>query len=73
MYHDLRHGYWCLCIKRYIELFLEQYLTYQKVNVKHHCPHGKLQLMEVPLWKWEYIMMDFIMKLPRAAMGFDFI
>lgn len=30
-------------------------------------------MLEVPLWKWEQIAMDFIKKLPRTAKGLDAI
>ena len=40
---------------------------------EHQRPHGKLQPLEVPEWKWEQITMDFITKLPRTARGVDAI
>lgn len=42
MYNDLRHNYWLSCMKKDIVWFLEQFLTYRKVKVKHQCPHDKL-------------------------------
>lgn len=43
------------------------------VKAEHQRPHGKLQPLEIPMWKWEQITMDFITKLPRTAKGFDAI
>ena len=35
--------------------------------------YGKLQPLEVPMSKWEHIIMDLITKLPRMTKGFDVI
>ena len=35
--------------------------------------HGKLEPLEVPMWKLEQITMDFITKLLKAVKGFDAI
>ena len=43
------------------------------VKAEHQRPHGKLQPLEIPIWKWEQITMDFITKLLRTAKGFDAI
>ena len=32
-----------------------------------------MQTLDIPMWKWEDITMDFITKLPRAARGVDSI
>ena len=48
-------------------------MTCRMVQAEHQRPHGKLQHLEIPIWKWEQIMMDFITKLPRMAKGFDAI
>ena len=73
MYLDLKHSYWWLCMKRYVAWFVERCLTCRKVNAKHQHPHKKLQPLEVPLWKWEQITMDFITKLPKTVRSFDAI
>ncbi|GJZ78617.1 putative reverse transcriptase domain-containing protein [Tanacetum coccineum] len=36
-------------------------------------PFGLLQKPEIPVWKWEGIAMDFVMKLPRTSSGHDTI
>nr|GEX02093.1 putative reverse transcriptase domain-containing protein [Tanacetum cinerariifolium] len=44
-----------------------------KVKAKHQKPSGLLQQPEIPEWKWENIIMDFINKLPRTRSGHDSI
>ena len=58
-------------MKRDMAWFVERYLTCRKVKAEHQRPHGKLRPLEVPLWKWEQITMDFIRKLPRTMRGVD--
>ena len=53
--------------------FFERCLTCRMVKAEHQRPHGKLHPLEVPIWKWEQITMDFITKLPRTAESFDAI
>nr|GFA73149.1 hypothetical protein [Tanacetum cinerariifolium] len=36
-------------------------------------PSGLLQQPEIPVWKWEGIVMDFVTKLPRTSNGHDTI
>nr|GEX61353.1 putative reverse transcriptase domain-containing protein [Tanacetum cinerariifolium] len=40
---------------------------------EHQKPSGLLQQLEIPVWKWERITMDFITKLPRTPSGYDLI
>ena len=60
-------------MKRDVAWFVEWCLTCRKVKVEHQRPHGKIQPLDIPLWKWEDITMDFITKLPRTARGVDSI
>ncbi|KAI3739873.1 hypothetical protein L2E82_30285 [Cichorium intybus] len=48
-------------------------MTCRKVKAEHQRPHGKLQPLEIPEWKWEHITMDFITKLPRTPRHMDTI
>ncbi|GKA47806.1 putative reverse transcriptase domain-containing protein [Tanacetum coccineum] len=43
--------------------------------VKAECqkPSGLLVQPEIPMWKWERILMDFITKLPKTSNGYDTI
>ena len=60
-------------MKRDIAWFVERCLTCRKVKTEYQRSHGKLQPLEIPMWKWERITMDFVTKLPKTAKGFDAI
>ena len=60
-------------MKRDVAWYVERCLTCRKVKAKHQRPHGKMQPLDIPVWKWEDITMDFIIKLPRTARGVDSI
>nr|GFC73988.1 putative reverse transcriptase domain-containing protein [Tanacetum cinerariifolium] len=40
---------------------------------QHQKPSGLLVQPEIPKWKWEKIIMDFITKLPKTTNGYDII
>ncbi|GJY93806.1 putative reverse transcriptase domain-containing protein [Tanacetum coccineum] len=44
-----------------------------EVKAEHQRPSGLLQQLEIPIWKWEGIAMDFVTKLPRTSSGHDTI
>ncbi|XP_075088532.1 uncharacterized protein LOC142170504 [Nicotiana tabacum] len=46
---------------------------YQQVKVEHQRPGGLTQNIEIPIWKWEMIYMDFITGLPRSFRKHDSI
>ncbi|GJW07346.1 putative reverse transcriptase domain-containing protein [Tanacetum coccineum] len=46
-------------------------LTCEKVKAEHPKPSGLLQQPEIPVWKWERIIMFFISGLPRTPSGYD--
>nr|KAJ0200734.1 hypothetical protein LSAT_V11C600310350 [Lactuca sativa] len=73
MYRDLRPDYWWPCMKRDVAWYVERCLTCRKVKAEHQRPHGKMQPLDIPVWKWEDITMDFVTKLPRTARGVDSI
>ncbi|GJW40758.1 putative reverse transcriptase domain-containing protein [Tanacetum coccineum] len=60
MYQDIA-TYVCKC------------LTCAKVKAEHQRPLGLLVQPKIPLWKWDNIMMDFFMKLPKLSQGYDTI
>ena len=73
MYKDLRLDYWWPCMRRDVAWYVERCLTCTKVKAEHQRPHGKMQPLDIPMWKWEYITLDFITKLPRSAWEVDSI
>nr|GEY16992.1 putative ribonuclease H-like domain-containing protein [Tanacetum cinerariifolium] len=56
-----------------IATFVSKCLTCTKVKVKHQKPSGLLQKPEIPECKWEKIIMDFVLGLPRTPSGYDSI
>ncbi|GJS09228.1 putative reverse transcriptase domain-containing protein [Tanacetum coccineum] len=60
-------------LKCTIEAARSKCLTCAKVKAEHQKPSGLLQQLEIPVWKWERITMDFITKLPRTPSGYDSI
>ncbi|KAD4889132.1 hypothetical protein E3N88_21205 [Mikania micrantha] len=73
MYRDLRVNYWWPGMKRDIVKYVEKCLTCAQVKAEHQKPYGKLQPLEIPMWKWEHITMDLITKLPKTRNGYDTI
>ncbi|XP_057426000.1 uncharacterized protein LOC130719393 [Lotus japonicus] len=45
----------------------------RKAKVEHQKPAGKLQLLDVPQWKWDSVSMDFVTALPLTRRRFDAI
>jgi hypothetical protein len=73
MYYDLRELYWWLGMKKDVAEFVSRCLTCLQVKAEHQKPSGLLEQPEIPEWKWEYVTMDFITKLPRTKEGRDMI
>ena len=73
MYHTLREHYWWRGMKKDVAEFVSICLIFQQVKVKHQRPAGLVQSLSIPQWKWERIMMDFVVRLPRCHSGYDAI
>jgi hypothetical protein len=73
MSKDLRKNYWWPGMKKSVARYVEKCLTCSQVKTEHQKPSGYLQQLEIPVWKWEKITMDFITKLPRTSRGHDTI
>ncbi|GJX26978.1 putative reverse transcriptase domain-containing protein [Tanacetum coccineum] len=73
MYYDLRDRYWWPGMKKDITEYVSKCLTSLKVKAEHQRSSGLLQQPEIPIWKWEGIVMDFVTKLPRTSSGHDTI
>ncbi|GKA38414.1 putative reverse transcriptase domain-containing protein [Tanacetum coccineum] len=73
MYQYLKLLYWWPNMKDDIASYVSKCLTCAKVKAEHQKPSGLLQQPEIPVWKWERIIMDFVSGLPRTPSGYDTI
>ncbi|GKE47187.1 putative reverse transcriptase domain-containing protein [Tanacetum coccineum] len=73
MYQDLKQLYWWPNMKANIVTYVSKCLTCSKVKAEHQKPSGLLVQPEIPEWKWEKIIMDFVTKLPKTTNGYDTI
>ena len=60
-------------MKKEIASFISRCLTCQQVNAEHQKPAEKIQLLPIPVWKWEKITMDFVTGLPQTQRQHDAI
>lgn len=73
MYHDLKKTYWWKRMKIDVAKYVAACGVCQQVKAEHKKPAGKLQSLEVPLWPWDDVAMDFVVGLPRTPRGKDSI
>ncbi|GKD96869.1 putative reverse transcriptase domain-containing protein, partial [Tanacetum coccineum] len=73
MYQDMKKLYWWPNMKADIATYVSKCLTCAKVKAEHQSPSGLLVQPEIPQWKWDNIIMDFITKLPKSSQGYDTI
>jgi hypothetical protein len=73
MYKDLKIRYWWYDIKRDIAEYVSLCDACQRVKAEHQRPARLLQPLKIPKWKWEEIVIDFIVGLPRTQAGYDSI
>jgi len=71
MYQDLKKSYWWHCMKNDVAKFVYACLTCHKSKVEHQRPGGKLTQLDIPVWKWDSISMDFVTHLPRTLRKHD--
>ncbi|GJZ05517.1 putative reverse transcriptase domain-containing protein [Tanacetum coccineum] len=64
---------WCPNMKADIATYVSKCLTCAKVKAEHQRQSGLLVQPEIPQWKWDNIMMDFVTKLPKSSQGYDTI
>jgi hypothetical protein len=73
MYQDLKETFWWHGMKRDIAFFIARCDVCQRVKAEHQRPAGLLQPLQVPVWKWDEVGMDFITGLPRSSRGHNSI
>ncbi|XP_070034814.1 uncharacterized protein [Nicotiana tomentosiformis] len=60
MYHNLKEVYWRNDMMRNVADFVPRYPNCQQVKVEHQRQGGLEQNIEISLWKWVMINMDFV-------------
>nr|XP_009800576.1 PREDICTED: uncharacterized protein LOC104246464 [Nicotiana sylvestris] len=73
MYHDLKEVYWWNDMKRNVADFVEKCPNCQQVNAEHQWLGGLTQNIEIPIWKWEMINMDIMVRNSQTQRKFDSI
>jgi hypothetical protein len=73
MYQDLKRRFWWNGMKWDVAEFVKQCAMCQQVKAEHQRPAGPLQPLEISVWKWEAITIDFLMGLPLTQVGYDAI
>nr|GFD14104.1 putative reverse transcriptase domain-containing protein [Tanacetum cinerariifolium] len=73
MYHDLKQYFWWSGMKRDVATFVSKCLICQQVKIEHQRASGLLQQLDIPVWKWDEISMDFVTGLPQTQRRHDAI
>ncbi|GKB45321.1 putative reverse transcriptase domain-containing protein [Tanacetum coccineum] len=73
MYQDKKKLYWWPNMKANIATYVSKCLNYAKVKAEHQRPSELLVQPDIPQWKWDNIIMDFVMKLPKSSQSYDTI
>ncbi|GJU47943.1 reverse transcriptase domain-containing protein [Tanacetum coccineum] len=60
-------------MKADITTYVSKCLTCAKVKAEQQRPSSLLVQPEIPQWKWDNIMMDFVTKLPKSSQGYNTI
>lgn len=69
MYQDMKRSFYWEGMKRDIGLWVRQRVNCQQVKVEHQKPSGLLQPLEILVWKWDSVPVDFIDGLPKSSRG----
>ncbi|GJZ58258.1 putative reverse transcriptase domain-containing protein [Tanacetum coccineum] len=72
-HRDMKKLYKWPNVKADIATYVSKCLTCAKVKAEHQRPSGFFVQPEIPQWKWDNIIMDFIMKLPKSSQGYETI
>ena len=69
MYRDMKQVFFWARMKKDVVEFVARCLVFQQVKAEQKNPGGFLHPLEIPLWKWESVSMDFVDVLPRSRKG----
>nr|GEW97616.1 retrotransposon-related protein [Tanacetum cinerariifolium] len=70
---DLKQHFWWSGTKRDVATFVSRCLICQQVKIEHQRASGLLQPLDILVWKWDEISMDFVTGLPRTQRRHDAI
>nr|GFC80915.1 retrotransposable element Tf2 [Tanacetum cinerariifolium] len=70
---DLKQHFWWSGMKGDVATFVARCLICQRVKIKHQRASGLLQPLDIPVWKWDEISMDFVTGLPQTQRRHDAI
>ncbi|GJR79228.1 putative reverse transcriptase domain-containing protein [Tanacetum coccineum] len=73
MYQDLKKLYWWPNMKAIVAQYVGKCLTCSRVKAECQKLSSLLIQPDIPTWKWERIMMDFVTKLPKTSSGHNTI
>nr|GFC02218.1 retrotransposon protein, putative, Ty3-gypsy subclass [Tanacetum cinerariifolium] len=73
MYHDLKQYFWRSGMKGDVATFVARCLICQQVKIEYQRASGLLQQLDIPVWKWDEISMDFVTGLPPTQRRHDAI
>jgi hypothetical protein len=73
MYADLKKLFWWRNMKTDIAGHVTWCDICNRIKAEHQRLAGLLKPLDVPMWKWESVFMDFIVGLPRTPKGHDSI
>jgi len=73
MYRNLKQFFWWAGMKKDVTEYVSRCIVCQQVKAEHQRPSGLMQKMDIPVWKWEEITMDFVVGLPKTQRGHDAI
>nr|GFB94899.1 putative reverse transcriptase domain-containing protein [Tanacetum cinerariifolium] len=73
MYHDLKQYFWWSGMKGDVATFVARCLICQQVKIEHQRASGLLQQLDILVWKWDEISMDFVIGLPHTQRRHDAI
>nr|GFC80835.1 retrotransposon protein, putative, Ty3-gypsy subclass [Tanacetum cinerariifolium] len=60
-------------MKRDVATFVARCLICQQVKIEHQQASGLLQQLDIPIWKWDEISIDFVTGLPQTQRRHDAI
>jgi hypothetical protein len=70
---NLKALFWWQSMKTDVRHYVANCDACQRNKHSNQKPAGLLQSLTIPGWRWESVSMDFIVKLPRTANGYDAI